>query len=350
MRKSIVTTLVLFALIKVNAQNNNPYSLFGYTTKNEYVLTDKKKLEIRNIDTTAQVFSLYFDNATKRVCLKDKNGVLLMAKEIPNDVIAKWISIDPKASERTSLTPYNFVQNNPMLRIDPDGQLDLEYTKEQLDDKCMTEQDLTRFKSVVDNLSNIVANNDDAMNAIINNTGFTKERILNDLKSGNGPTIKLDDRTAMSGTKTGIYVDPNLIRMFGAIDPNNTSELAIQSLGMAVSLIHEYVHYGDEITNNGNKSGEWNMANGRRVYDFTSGKQNTVILGMQNHKTSVTPERGDAAILLGYGISSTYIQSTNNYEIEKGILPLGTPNSIKIPSSLPQNMQGTNILNTLNIK
>ena len=32
-----------------------------------------------------------------------------------------WLSVDPLAEERPSMTPYNFVQNNPLNRIDPDG-------------------------------------------------------------------------------------------------------------------------------------------------------------------------------------------------------------------------------------
>jgi RHS repeat-associated protein len=35
-----------------------------------------------------------------------------------------WLSVDPMASNRIWLTPYQFVQNSPNLRIDPNGKLD----------------------------------------------------------------------------------------------------------------------------------------------------------------------------------------------------------------------------------
>ncbi len=35
-----------------------------------------------------------------------------------------WLSVDPQAHDRIWLTPYQFVQNNPLLRIDPNGKLD----------------------------------------------------------------------------------------------------------------------------------------------------------------------------------------------------------------------------------
>ncbi|GAA4272780.1 DUF6443 domain-containing protein [Aquimarina gracilis] len=38
--------------------------------------------------------------------------------------IGRFISIDPLAEERNWLTPYNFVQNNPIIRVDPSGLLD----------------------------------------------------------------------------------------------------------------------------------------------------------------------------------------------------------------------------------
>jgi RHS repeat-associated protein len=41
--------------------------------------------------------------------------------------ISVWLSVDPMSSERPSLTPYNFVSNNPVMRVDPTGMLDDEW-------------------------------------------------------------------------------------------------------------------------------------------------------------------------------------------------------------------------------
>ncbi len=38
--------------------------------------------------------------------------------------LARWFSVDPLAHKRSWMSPYNFVQNNPINRIDPDGRLD----------------------------------------------------------------------------------------------------------------------------------------------------------------------------------------------------------------------------------
>jgi len=45
--------------------------------------------------------------------------------------ISVWLSVDPMSSERSWLTPHNFVQNNPINLIDPSGMLDHDYALEQ---------------------------------------------------------------------------------------------------------------------------------------------------------------------------------------------------------------------------
>jgi len=44
--------------------------------------------------------------------------------------VGRWLSVDPFAEERSWVSSYNFVQNNPLNRIDPTGMLDDEYDKD----------------------------------------------------------------------------------------------------------------------------------------------------------------------------------------------------------------------------
>lgn len=41
-----------------------------------------------------------------------------------DDVIGRWSVVDPMAEKRQWVSPYNFFQNNPLAKIDPNGMLD----------------------------------------------------------------------------------------------------------------------------------------------------------------------------------------------------------------------------------
>jgi RHS repeat-associated protein len=43
---------------------------------------------------------------------------------IYDPILGRWWSVDPMAEQRNWLSPYNFVQNNPIVRVDPTGALD----------------------------------------------------------------------------------------------------------------------------------------------------------------------------------------------------------------------------------
>ena len=45
-------------------------------------------------------------------------------------VLGRFWGVDPMSSERVSFSPFNYVQNNPMSRVDPSGMLDAQYENE----------------------------------------------------------------------------------------------------------------------------------------------------------------------------------------------------------------------------
>ena len=60
--------------------------------------------------------------------IKDFKGSYDFGARLYDTRVGKWLSVDPKANLRSWMSPFNFVQNNPIMRIDPDGRLDGEYT------------------------------------------------------------------------------------------------------------------------------------------------------------------------------------------------------------------------------
>ncbi len=45
--------------------------------------------------------------------------------------LGRWLSLDPLADKRAWMSPYNFVQNNPIMRIDVDGRLDTKFVDDE---------------------------------------------------------------------------------------------------------------------------------------------------------------------------------------------------------------------------
>ena len=56
--------------------------------------------------------------------LDEETGFYYYGARYYDPKISLWLSVDPLAEKRMGLSPYNFVQNNPLNRIDPDGALD----------------------------------------------------------------------------------------------------------------------------------------------------------------------------------------------------------------------------------
>ena len=123
MRQLTLTLFALSFLFCANAQNN-PYEIFGHKTDVVYKTPLSDYLYIINTDTTSNIHAMVFI-AEKSVAmfLSKQDSIVGYVKIEPNELF-RWLSVDPMASERSWVSPYNFVQNNPINRIDPNGALD----------------------------------------------------------------------------------------------------------------------------------------------------------------------------------------------------------------------------------
>ena len=59
--------------------------------------------------------------------LDEETGLYYYGARYYDAMTSVWQSVDPLAEERPGISPYNFVQNNPLIRIDPTGMIDIIY-------------------------------------------------------------------------------------------------------------------------------------------------------------------------------------------------------------------------------
>lgn len=115
--KKILALLVAFSSIQmVYAQN--PFEQFGYKGK-ILTATNGRFNEFHDLDSVVQIGSVLLD-VHKLVIVGDAPTDTVTYMPSPT-VISRWLSPDPLSEKYYSITPYNFVYNNPINYVDPDG-------------------------------------------------------------------------------------------------------------------------------------------------------------------------------------------------------------------------------------
>ncbi len=104
-----------------------------------------------------------------------------------SEELGRYMSVDPLADQRYWMSSYNFVQNNPIIRIDPDGRLD------------------TKF---VDDEGNTIVETDDKSKDVYVIHDVNKEEFIEDLSSlANNNKDKNADENKKLGQKYGVILD-----------------------------------------------------------------------------------------------------------------------------------------------
>ncbi len=164
--------------------------------------------------------------------------------------IGRFLGVDPLADKYPNESPYIYAGNNPVANIDVDGgfKFPAAFIKKY-----------PAFASYLKNNITEVLKSDAIMNSLMNNGGFDRKTIANDLQWGNGPTINIDKLGSENFVAAGHYdgkqrngefqitLDSDMLNRFEKAFANTKLSDDIKEaslMGVISTLFHEYTHYG----------------------------------------------------------------------------------------------------------
>jgi len=127
MKKSKIKNLLIAVAIATTTNIS-----FAQTPYDSFVKSEEQKPMLKlqsstfrafNTDTTSDVKYIELDKEIYTISYFNENDSLIKTHQLEPTAM-KWWVVDPKSGEREWVSPYNFVQNNPINRIDPTGELD----------------------------------------------------------------------------------------------------------------------------------------------------------------------------------------------------------------------------------
>jgi hypothetical protein len=118
MRYPYFFALLLALGLPLVAHAQQPFEQFGVKVK-ILTLTNGRYPEFFDNDSLRRIGTVVYDTRLERVAYLLPPDSLVGRLE--SDITARWISVDPLAEKDAHISPYVYVQNNPVRYNDPDG-------------------------------------------------------------------------------------------------------------------------------------------------------------------------------------------------------------------------------------
>lgn len=120
--KKAVFFITFFALILRGVTTaQNPFESIGKTAK-VLTLSNGKYQEIFPNDTLVPIGSVMYNTITGKVVAFLTRDTMYAEYNLEPELVSRWLSPDPLGAKHPELSPYTFVNNNPIIYVDPDGQ------------------------------------------------------------------------------------------------------------------------------------------------------------------------------------------------------------------------------------
>jgi len=120
--KHLRVLFLVFSLASFLAGNAQefPWEKYGFDP-NIVTLSKGKYQEFHDLKTVVEIGSVLYNTQTKKIVGFVEKDTLYSEADLKPHIISRWISPDPLSEEYSSWSPYNYVMNNPIILVDPDG-------------------------------------------------------------------------------------------------------------------------------------------------------------------------------------------------------------------------------------
>ncbi len=116
----ILSLMFLLASFLTSKADEYPWEKYGFNFK-VVTLSNGKYQEFHDLKDVVEIGSVLFNTQTNKIIGFVEKDTLLFEGDMSPHLVSRWVSPDPLTEEYSSWSPYNYVLNNPIKFIDPDG-------------------------------------------------------------------------------------------------------------------------------------------------------------------------------------------------------------------------------------
>jgi len=117
--KILSLAVLLFSFLSLEAKEY-PWEKYGFKFK-VITLSNGKYQEFHDLKDVVEIGSVLYNTQTQKIVGFVEQDTIMNKVDLTPHIVSRWMSPDPLSEEYSSWSPYNYVTNNPLIFIDPDG-------------------------------------------------------------------------------------------------------------------------------------------------------------------------------------------------------------------------------------